>query len=60
MTQMQNKIIKQSRRAMMADDKVQDYTRDDNDGHVDTRDANHKCENPDPHLGCDMGIDVAG
>ena len=44
----------------MADNKVQDYTRDDNDGHVDTRDADHKCENPDRHLGCDMGIDVAG
>ena len=44
----------------MADNKVQDYTRDDNDGHVDTRDANHKCENPDPHLRYDMGIDVAG
>ena len=29
-------------------------------GHVDTRGGNFKCENPDPHLGCDLGIDVAG
>ena len=44
----------------MADKKVQDYTRADDDGHMDTSDANHKCVNTDPHLGCDMGIDVAG
>ncbi len=30
------------------------------EGHVNTRDRNHECENKDPHLGCDMGIDVAG
>lgn len=30
------------------------------EGHVDTRDANFECENPDPNLGCDPGIDVAG
>lgn len=29
-------------------------------GHVDTRDHNFECENPDIHLGCDPGIDVAG
>lgn len=29
-------------------------------GHQDTRSKNFKCENPDPHLGCDPGIDVAG
>ena len=29
-------------------------------GHVDTREKNFECENKDPHLGCDMGIDVAG
>ena len=42
---------------------VQDYFETDSknaEGHVDTREANHKCENPDPHLGCDLGIDVAG
>ena len=30
------------------------------EGHVDTREQNFKCENPDRHLGCDLGIDVAG
>ena len=30
------------------------------EGHVDTRERNHECENKDPNLGCDMGIDVAG
>jgi hypothetical protein len=30
------------------------------EGHVDTRERNFECENKDPHLGCDMGIDVAG
>ncbi len=29
-------------------------------GHEDTRGQNFQCENPDPHLGCDLGIDVAG
>jgi hypothetical protein len=29
-------------------------------GHVDTRGRNFECENKDPHLGCDLGIDVAG
>ncbi len=44
----------------MGNTRTDDYTRDDDDGHVDTRHHNHECENPDPHLGCDMGIDVAG
>ena len=30
------------------------------EGHVDTRERNFECEIKDPHLGCDMGIDVAG
>ena len=30
------------------------------EGHVDTREKNFDCENKDPHLGCDPGIDVAG
>ena len=29
-------------------------------GHVDTRAANFECEEKDPNLGCDPGIDVAG
>ena len=30
------------------------------EGHIDTREKNFECENKDPHLGCDPGIDVAG
>ena len=30
------------------------------EGHVDTRERNFECDNKDPHLGCDLGIDVAG
>ena len=30
------------------------------EGHIDTREQNFNCENKDPRLGCDMGIDVAG
>ena len=30
------------------------------EGHVDTRHYNFECSNPDAHLGCDPGIDVAG
>ena len=44
----------------MADNRTQDYWDDDNEGHVDTRQSNHECEKPDPHLGCNLGIDVAG
>lgn len=43
--------------------KVQDYIENDkerDEGHVDTRWQNHSCENPDPRLGCDLGIDVQG
>ena len=29
-------------------------------GHVDTRERNFECENKDPNLGCDLGVDVAG
>ena len=45
------------------DKKVQNYIESDQEreeGHQDTRTANHDCENKDPHLGCDMNIDVAG
>jgi hypothetical protein len=34
--------------------------RDNESGHVDTRDSNFECEKPDKNLGCDLGIDVAG
>jgi hypothetical protein len=29
-------------------------------GHEDTRHHNFECEKPDPNLGCDPGVDVAG
>jgi hypothetical protein len=44
-------------------EKVQDYIETDDErseGHTDTRASNFSCENKDPHLGCDMGIDVQG
>lgn len=43
--------------------RTQDYFENDKEreeGHQDTRSANFNCENKDPHLGCDPGIDVAG
>ena len=47
----------------MSEIRVQNYVEDDrerSEGHVDTRQRNFECENPDKHLGCDPGIDVAG
>lgn len=44
----------------MAANETQDYFADNNDGHVDTREANFNCDNSDEHLGCDLGIDVMG
>ena len=47
----------------MTEKKIEDYVENDqekNEGHVDTRHHNFECENPDKHLGCDPGIDVAG
>jgi hypothetical protein len=44
----------------MAENRTEDYTDERNEGHVDTREQNFECENKDEHLGCDMGIDVAG
>ncbi len=47
----------------MTDYRVESYIESDkerNEGHVDTRSSNFECENPDEHLGCDLGIDVAG
>ena len=42
---------------------TQDYIENDREreeGHVDTRSRNFECDNPDEHLGCDLGIDVQG
>lgn len=44
----------------MSNYRTEDYWKEDGEGHVDTRERNFKCENPDKNLGCDMGIDVAG
>ena len=44
----------------MAENTTQDYWDDNDSGHVDTREANFECENNDPNLGCDLGIDVMG
>jgi hypothetical protein len=47
----------------MEEKKVENYieTKEELEkGHIDVRDKNFRCENPDPHLGCDLGIDVAG
>ena len=47
----------------MKDEKKHNYMESDkerSEGHVDTRRSNFECENPDRHLGCDPGIDVAG
>lgn len=44
----------------MAEKNIHDYSDDGSDGHVDTREANFRCENPDKHLGCDPGVDVMG
>ncbi|MGA9479427.1 MAG: hypothetical protein WBV21_16740 [Desulfobacterales bacterium] len=44
-------------------EKVQNYTeteKEREEGHVDTRTKNFECEDKDPHLGCDPGIDVQG
>lgn len=44
-------------------ERMNDYIENEEEserGHVDTRSANFNCDNPDPHLGCDLGIDVAG
>ena len=44
----------------MSENNTKDYWDDRDEGHVDTREQNFTCDNPDKHLGCDMGIDVAG
>lgn len=48
---------------MASNKNIQDYIERDEErerGHVDTRSRNFECDNPDPSLGCDLGIDVAG
>jgi len=48
---------------MATKDNIQDYIereKEREDGHVDTRSNNFECDSPDPNLGCDLGIDVAG
>lgn len=44
----------------MAENRIEDYWENDNEGHVDTRSRNFECDNPDANLGCDLGIDVQG
>lgn len=47
----------------MAEHNTQDYfesEREAEKGHEDTRAKNFDCEDKDPNLGCDPGIDVAG
>ena len=49
-------------RCIMAN-KVEDYIETEEEskkGHEDTRRKNFECDEPDPHLGCDLGIDVQG
>lgn len=44
-------------------DKEQSYVESEterDEGHTDTRHNNFECDKPDPNLGCDPGIDVAG
>ncbi|MCG8689183.1 MAG: hypothetical protein MI892_30205 [Desulfobacterales bacterium] len=47
----------------MTENRIESYIESEkerNEGHEDTRYKNFECESPDEHLGCDMGIDVAG
>ncbi|MGM0417711.1 MAG: hypothetical protein ACQEQS_03200 [Thermodesulfobacteriota bacterium] len=49
----------------MADNRIktEDFTETKEElenGHADVREQNFRCENKDEHLGCDLGIDVAG
>jgi len=40
--------------------KKEDYFDESSEGHVDTRESNFNCDDPDENLGCDLGIDVQG
>jgi hypothetical protein len=44
----------------MSENRIEEHWDDRNEGHIDTREKNFVCENPDEHLGCDLGIDVQG
>lgn len=44
----------------MAENKIQGYVDDTNDGHTGTREANFQRQNSDRHLRCDLRIDVMG
>lgn len=44
----------------MTEYKSEDYFDESSEGHVDTRSSNFECDSPDDHLGCDLGVDVAG
>lgn len=47
----------------MDHNKNQSYIETDEEkerGHINTREQNFICEGKDPHLGCDLGVDVAG
>ena len=44
----------------MTENNFQDYFDDNAEGHVDTREANFNCDNPDKYNDCDLGIDVMG
>jgi len=47
----------------MAEVKIENYieTKEEEEkGHIDVRERNLQCENPDKHLGCSLGIDVPG
>ena len=57
------KLTKKGKDDKMTNNKVENYIESENErtqGHVDTRQKNFECENPDEYLGCDLGIDVAG
>ncbi|CAB5080746.1 hypothetical protein D3OALGB2SA_557 [Olavius algarvensis associated proteobacterium Delta 3] len=57
----QNNKLKTYWRCIMAE--IQNYIETDaerEEGHVDTRSRNFECDNADPSLGCNMGIDVQG
>ena len=49
--------------AIMENTRIDNYVESETErerGHVNTREWNFECENKDPHLGCDPGVDVPG
>ncbi len=55
--------IKTEEENPMSDKREDNYIESDRErekGHEDTRHKNFDCAQPDEHLGCDPGIDVAG